>query len=282
MIKSPAQLYAKKEHQSFAFTGDGKSPSALLVHGFTGTPYEMYDLGTTLNAQGWTTACDLMPGFGKNIDKLAETSHTEWLDTVREHWLKIQPTNQPTVLIGFSAGGAIATCIAAESPPDYLVLIAPFTRINHPLDPLIPFAQYVKSDYLPYEDADFSDPVLRQQLTDLVEGDVDLDDPDVQAEIRASVRLPMAALSEVRRLGQLATKAAARVRCPVLIIQGADDPVVTAATTRQLVMHIAGKITYHEIPGDHHVGHYPENVLGLIQQFIRTDGYLTEQLKLQN
>lgn len=272
MIRSPEQRYADERHQSFVFAGDAHSPAALMVHGFTGTPSELYPLGLTLNQLGWSTACDLLPGFGRNIDKLAEVSHESWLQTVRDHWQTVQPTQQPSVLIGYSAGGAIATCIAAEFPPDYLILIAPFSRINHPLESLIPFAHYLKSDYLPYEDADFTDPDMREGLRKMVEDGVDIDDPAVHEVIRTSIKLPMAAVNQLRYVGQKAIKAAPLVRCPVLIIQGADDPVVTKDTTRAFVTQFGGMISYHEMPGDHHVAHQPKNSLELIVNFVRSGG----------
>lgn len=269
MIRSPEQLYADTQHQSFAFPGDKQSPTSLMVHGFTGTPSELYPLGQQLNRLGWSTACDLLPGFGKHLADLPDVTRHDWLETVRMHWHNVQPSPQPTVLLGYSAGGAIATCVAAEFPPDILVLIAPFTRINHPLGVLIPFAHRIKQNYLPFEDVDFDDPEVRASLSDMVEDGVELDDPAVQDAIRTTIKLPMSSVAELYQIGQQAMKAAASVRCPTLIIQGYDDPVVTKQTTRNFVTQFGGCIQYHEVAGDHHIGHDPAVALDLITHFVQ-------------
>ena len=112
---------------------------------------------------------------------------------------------------------------------------------------------------------------LRGRSDTRTPGDVDLDDPEVQETIRGSFKLPMSAVQELRQLGQKAIKAAPLIQCPTLIIQGADDPTVTRDTTRQFATLFGGLLTYHEMPGDHHVAHNPENSLEMIVNFVTSN-----------
>lgn len=275
-MPSPEQIYQDKEHDAFEFGGRIGAPVALCVHGFTGTPAEMRQLAGALNRLGWSVDCVALPGFGRDSGRMGDVKQGDWLRVVREKWGEITTEAQETqreqslrVLVGFSMGGAIATILASEIEPDYLILIAPFTRINSWLSRIIPVGRFVKREYRPFADADFDDPKVRDSFEKW--GDVDLDDPDVQKAIRENVTLPMSVVNELRTVGLMGLKAAERVSCPVLIVQGTEDPSVDFRTTRQLVTRFGGRVQYCEMAGDHHVGRMPENVMGLIGGFITAE-----------
>lgn len=265
-MPSPEQIYQDSEHEPFAFGGRLGAPTALCVHGFTGTPAEMRPLATALNVQGWSVSCQALPGFGRDAENMSNVTHEAWLRVIRKQWKGMQGTEQTRVLIGFSMGGAIATILASEIEPDYLILIAPFTRLNSRLSPLIPVARFVKREHRPFADADFDDPKVRESLGKW--DGLNLDDPAVQQAIRENITLPMSAVNELRTVGLMGLKVAENVNCPVLVVQGTEDPSVDFRTTRQLVTRLGGRVQYHEMAGDHHVARIPENVMPLIESFV--------------
>lgn len=247
----PAAFYAGAEHQPFT-VGDGVA-GALLLHGFTGTPAEMRPLSGHLATAGWTVHAPLLPGFGPEIGELGRVSAEAWLTAAQTHWHALRRFHQPGVIVGYSMGGAIAVQLAAAVQPDYLVLLAPFTRLADPTaQRLMPLLAALRRTFKPFAGADFADPAVRAQVTAIAPG-VDLDDPAVQDSLRDALALPATALAQLRRTGLAAQRAAAQLTCPTLVIQGRHDTTVLPAHTRRLLTQLGGPVHYIEIDAAHNL-----------------------------
>ena len=210
----------------------------------------MRPLGEKLAAAGWAAYGPLLPGFGSQIPTLGEKTRHDWLASVREHWEHVQARHETAVLIGFSMGGALALNVAAQLPPDFLVLLAPFWQFAGWQGKLLPIIKHFKKTFYPFAEADFSDPAVRKQLTEVMPG-IDLDDPAVQEQIRREVQLPTKTIDEVRQLGKSGGDLATKIQSPTLVLQGSTDIVVLPKLSRQLITRLAGMVTYREVPGDH-------------------------------
>jgi pimeloyl-ACP methyl ester carboxylesterase len=66
------QPFPGLEHQPFA-EGDGPA-TAVLVHGFPGTPAEVRPLAAALVAVGWRVRAPLLPGFGRTGARCASVA----------------------------------------------------------------------------------------------------------------------------------------------------------------------------------------------------------------
>jgi carboxylesterase len=227
------------EHQPFA-QGDGPA-TAVLVHGFPGTPAEVRPLAAALQAIGWSVRAPLLPGFGPDWGTLRERRWTEWRDAVATSLEAAATSGAPVMAIGFSMGGALTmAALEAGAPADAAVLIAPFTRFGDRRALLLPLLRRVLSDLRPYERADLDDPALRRELTEKL-GDVDLDDPATRDRVRKEVVVPTAAVDELRRAGRHAWHVAPRLRVrPTLVVQGLRDTTVTPPTTVSLLRRLRG------------------------------------------
>ena len=233
------QPFPGLEHQTFT-QGDGPA-TAVLVHGFPGTPAEVRPLAAALVAIGWRVRAPLLPGFGPDWGTLRERRWTEWRDAVASELATAATSGGPVMTIGFSMGGALTmAALETGARADAAVLIAPFTRFDDRRALLLPLLRRVLSDVRPYERADFDEPSMRRELTEKL-GDVDLDDPATRDRVRNEVRVPTAALDELRRAGRHAWHVAPRLPArPTLVVQGLRDTTVTPETTVALLRRLRG------------------------------------------
>ncbi|MBK7919684.1 MAG: alpha/beta fold hydrolase [Chloroflexi bacterium] len=145
------------------FYWQGGRQAALLVHGFPGTPAEVRPLAEALFAQGWTVQAPLLPGFGTQIDKLFDQTRENWVTAVAEAHAALRANHDAVLLVGYSMGGAIALNVAAQVPPDRLVLLAPFWRIGTEVHQAI--WQGVKRfipEFQLFKRVDFTDPRMQK------------------------------------------------------------------------------------------------------------------------
>ncbi len=240
--------FAGPEHRSFKL--DGGRQAALMLHGFMGTPAEMRPLAGHLNQAGWTVEGLLLPGFGNQLDTLFERSYRDWVDAAASALSRLQERHQPVVLIGYSLGGAIALNVAAEQPPDALVLLAPFWRLGNTLHYVI--WQIVRRFFpnpRPFRKANFSEDRLSEFIGGIVP-DLDLSDPQVQDTLK-ELRVPSRFGQQIVITGRSAGKAATRFDRPTLIVQGVQDEVSKPGNSRRLLNRLPGAVKYEELEADH-------------------------------
>lgn len=183
------------EHQPFS-QGEGPA-TAVLVHGFPGTPAEVRPLASALVSIGWRVHAPLLAGFGPDWNTLRERRWTEWRDAVVGSLATAATAGAPVMVVGFSMGGSLAmAALETGAPADSAVHIAPFTRFSDRRALLLPLLRRILGDVRPYERADLEDPALQRELTDKL-GPVDLDDPAMRDRVRNEVRVP----TELGRLG---------------------------------------------------------------------------------
>lgn len=242
--------FEKPEHDSFLLAGTGDR-AALLVHGFPGTPAEMRPLAGVLHADGWTAQGILLPGFGRELDTVADKSAADWTNAVIAALHDLRRTHRRVLLIGHSLGGALALAAAADTPPDGLILLAPFWKLDHVLWNLIPAIRVVFPQIQPFKlvKLDMNDPKFREGAANFMPG-VDLDDPAVQAGMK-DFAIPTRLFAELRQAGLNGHAAARRLTVRALILQGQADPLVRPPLTRQLAAQMAAPVTYTETPGLH-------------------------------
>jgi carboxylesterase len=233
------QPFPGLEHQPFS-QGDGPA-TAVVVHGFPGTPAEVRPVAAALASIGWRVRAPLLPGFGPDWPTLRERRWTDWRDAVAGTLTAAATAGDPVMAIGFSMGGALTmAALETGAPADATVLIAPFTRFGDRRALLLPLLRRVLSDLRPYQRADLDEPSLRRELTEKL-GEVDLDDPATRHRVRNEVLVPTAALDELRRAGRHAWRVAPRLGVrPTLVVQGMRDSIVLPETTVALLRRLRG------------------------------------------
>jgi carboxylesterase len=96
----------------FFFPGDGRR-AALLIHGFTGTPYEMRGLGEALAAEGIAARGIRLPGHDSS-DSMTGVLRAQWREAVREAFYELRRTHERVAVVGLSMGGLLSLDIASD------------------------------------------------------------------------------------------------------------------------------------------------------------------------
>ncbi len=104
-----------------------RARGVLLLHGLTGTPYDVRPFALALHRVGLSVRAPLLAGHG-SLDDLEASTHTDWLasaeaelDMLREHSVG---ADKRVVVLGFSMGALLALKLAAVRPGDIAGVIA--------------------------------------------------------------------------------------------------------------------------------------------------------------
>jgi len=105
----------------------GSGVSALLVHGLTGTPYEMRFLGERLSAAGVRVFAVRLAGHAGTPEELGATNHHNWYESVVDGCERLRAYGDPIVVVGLSAGGVLAARLAIDQREalSAVVMLAP-------------------------------------------------------------------------------------------------------------------------------------------------------------
>jgi carboxylesterase len=256
-------------HRPFLWEGDGRG-AVLLVHGFPGTPSEVRAPAEYFHAAGWTVHAPLLPGFGSEINSLAQKTADDWQRAVKAAYKTLHQNHKTVLLLGNSMGGALCLQLAAECQPDALILTAPFWKIEHVLWWALPVLKLVIPRFKPFRlfKPDFASTEVRRGIQNFLP-DANLDDPKMRTAI-LDFEIPVTMLDQIRVVGERGQQAAPRITCPTLVIQGKSDELVLPAVTRRLIQRIGATVDYTEIAGTHELLQTPaswERIQTLIEAF---------------
>jgi carboxylesterase len=212
--------------RSLGYEIAGRGPPCLLLHGFTGTPAELWPLADGLAAAGHRVSVPLLPGHGLRATDLLEAGREAWRSAAGAALLALPP---PVCVAGLSMGGLLATCLAAEHQARVgrLALLAPAVRLTQPAALL--------SDVL------FRFPWLVSRFRAIGGGSgSDLRDPTLRRTNPKNPTVSLLGIAELRALQKEALAAASRVIAPALICLGARDRTVTRRGVLRLARRLGG------------------------------------------
>ncbi|BCS95469.1 hypothetical protein DSLASN_11010 [Desulfoluna limicola] len=199
----------------------GKNDTAvILLHGFIGSPFEVYYLGQQLNTAGYTVYMPLLQGFGGDTDLANRTGYNAWQSTVKESLDVVCPHYSKVVVIGFSLGGTVVSdfLLNGESSCPTVkgaVLLAPY------YSPSVAGGKVLNNMM-----AVFTDSISLKKLYQLSAND-DLKIPVSNPEYYNS-DMPLKAVKEIVKYGEMLREQehSMRVGVPVLFVYTEDDQTV--------------------------------------------------------
>ncbi|HKP91277.1 MAG TPA: alpha/beta fold hydrolase [Thermoleophilaceae bacterium] len=121
------------------------SLGVLLVHGFGGSPASMEPWAAHLAARGHETVVPRLPGHGTRWEDLAEVRWPDWYEAASAGLDELRARSDTVAVAGLSMGGALALRLAAERPADVasVVLVNPAVASSNRLMALAPLLQHV-------------------------------------------------------------------------------------------------------------------------------------------
>jgi carboxylesterase len=201
----------------------GGPDAVLLLHGLTGSTYEMSHVARRLNEAGMRCLAPLMAGHGGAARALVGVPWAEWVGKARRDLARLEGARR-TFVVGCSMGALVACALAHDLPArvDGLVLLAPALELALPgrMGVLLGRAPLVREAILPKRaGSDVSDPEARRK------------NPCMDA-------LPLSAVAELAALQAHVDRQLPGIAAPALVVMGARDHTVTVRGARRLARRI--------------------------------------------
>ena len=202
----------------------GGPDAVLLLHGLSGSPFEVRALADYLHAQGFRCRGPLLLGHGGAPSALGRVTWADWLSQVRAELEALQGARR-TFLAGCSMGALLALALAQERPErvDGLVLLAPALRLT-----AVPSAVGWLSRRTP----------LGRFLPPVPKGGSDVRDDEMRRLNPAMAAIPIGAVGQLQELADHVDRNLPGVVAPALVIAGAHDHTVRLSGARRIASRI--------------------------------------------
>src|SRR4051794_38223860 len=92
--------------EAFEYSGR-PDVGVLLVHGFTGSPFEMRPVGKALAASGIGSIGVLLRGHGTHPDDMIDFRYPDWIADVEAGLERLLERHDRAVIVGLSMGGTL-------------------------------------------------------------------------------------------------------------------------------------------------------------------------------
>ncbi len=193
----------------------------LLIHGYTGGPFEVEPLAQRLQNEGFYTLCPILHGHGGIRKNLRYSSCEKWMKSVEDAYIELSKQSDEITIIGYSMGGLLTFQLAHKYKPKCIVTMStPIYCIDF---------KNLKDDLL-----------LKIRMRDVQR----------LKEYFYSCFTPMVANLNFRILLHHSKRLIPQLDMPAMIVQGKKDPIVKAKSAQFI---------YNEIPSNEKELYYYEN-----------------------
>lgn len=268
--------------EPFLIGPEDADTACLLIHGFSGSPPEMRELGDVLATHGMRVYGALLAGHGGDPDELVHVGRRQWIASAEEGLRQLE--RYPSVFVaGLSMGGVLSLLLAerhAQRIKGVITMSTPTRFTGGWQVKALPIARHFIQWFYPLKMMNFANPrvqeeVLRQARLLDPDATIDFTNAEIVNVIKESVRLPVPALDELVRMTNMERRGLSKVRCPLLIIQSKRDQTVNPACAEELyrlATHASPKELHWFEQSDHVVttGSEREKVFALCLSFIQS------------
>jgi carboxylesterase len=201
----------------------GGPDAVLLLHGLTGSTFELATVARRLHGAGFRCLAPVMAGHGGPPEGLAGVPYVEWIGKARRDLARLEGSRR-TFLVGCSMGALVACALAHDQPAkvDGLVLLAPALELTATgklgaLLARLPLARGL---------------VLAKRAGS------DVADREMRRRNPCMAAVPIAAVGELAALQAHVDRQLPGIAAPALVVHGAHDHTVTLGGARRLARRI--------------------------------------------
>ncbi|WP_305041977.1 alpha/beta hydrolase [Geoalkalibacter sp.] len=212
IARARAEGCRHEENLPFLLGGGRTQEAVLLVHGFTGSPWEMKPLGAYLAGRGYLVYGLRLPGHGTSPEDLAGKRLEDWLAAVLHGLRSLAAQGYQVAAVGQSTGALLLLRAALEHPLAGLVLLSPFLRLRHRLAPAAGLLRFIK----PFQNRTLTP----QNLPFYYE------------------RRPVAGVYQINRLTRHLRSRLRQVQTPTLVVSAQGDQTVLIPSAMELFEHL--------------------------------------------
>lgn len=215
---------ASRSGEPFLLIPEGAAGmGVVLVHGFLASPAEVRGFGDDLAAAGYPVIGVRLKGHGTSPWDLRERVWEDWLDSVRRGMVIMSEIVPQICLAGFSTGGALCLLMAAQRPSCVkgVAAISVPLRFRNKGMIFVPVVHGANKlvDWVPSSEGIM--PFRRGNS----------EHPDINY-----ANIPIRGLYELSRMVEELERRLPEIECPVILIQGDEDPVVEPRSA-EIIMH---------------------------------------------
>ncbi len=258
----------------------GGDHAVLLIHGLTGSPFELKPLAKKLNKSGFTVKGPCLAGHGQTLKQLTSMTWHDWYGTVRDEFREMK-THYKTVSVSGLCMGALLALYLAYEEGDAVSSIAtlsttlfydgwslPWYKFILPvfyLPPLKYFASYEERP--PYG---VKNERMRRQIEIALKANSSI----------AYASFPSQSMHELFKLIKCVKKNLHKVNVPTLILHALEDDVASIKNAnyieKNIGTHLVRKIllddTYHMLTLDNQKERVAEETIRFFKENINVNG----------
>ena len=267
----------------FKQPNNGKK-AVLLLHGMTGSPFEMKQYGKNIHKAGFDVFCPCLPGHGKDIQNVKKIKWQDWFNFAEEKYKELKQSYSEVYLGGICMGAVLALAIA-ESHKDVSGIIAISTTFF--LDGwtipwysfLFPFGLHtVLRFYYSFPESDpygIKNEIVRRKISSLMkENTVVLN------------YIPMTCVYELLKMSRHVRKAINLIKQPVLVIHSNRDDLTSLKSADFVYKNISSEVkdyvifknSYHLITMDNDKDLAVQNSIEFLNSLASLNNSLVKQI----
>jgi carboxylesterase len=202
----------------------GGPGAVLLLHGLTGSPYEMRHVAERLHERGYRALGPVMPGHGGDPRRLIGLTWRDWVEGARGELRRLDAAREVFV-VGCSMGALVA-CLLAHSEPGRiraLALLAPALHLGRSARVAALLA---------------ATPVARAWPLVPKLGGSDVRDALQRRANPTMAAVPLAAVGQLAALSRHVARLLPEIRVPALVVAGRHDHTVRLSGARAIARRI--------------------------------------------
>jgi carboxylesterase len=201
----------------------GGPDAVLLLHGLTGSTFEVLPVARRLASAGLRCLAPVMAGHGGTPAELGGVPWTEWVGKAQRELARLEGARR-TFVVGCSMGALVACALAHDHPAkvDGLVLLAPALELAAVgrLGARLARFPFTRNVIIPKR------------------GGADVADLEMRRLNPCMDAVPLSALAELALLQRHVDRLLPGIAAPALVVHGARDHTVTLAGARRLARRI--------------------------------------------